>query len=81
VLLQSSGLARLDCTPVARGILDLEHGAFREGMMSSSTGVALEPTPAETPRRRRRPIQERRRIVEETYPSSELSPDGYRTLS
>jgi transposase len=36
-------------------------------MMSSSTGVASDPVSTETPRRRRRSILERRRIVEETF--------------
>lgn len=35
--------------------------------MSSPTGVAIEPGSAETARRRRRSILERRRIVEETF--------------
>jgi transposase len=34
--------------------------------MSSLTGVDSEPASAETPKRRRRSIQERRRMVEET---------------
>jgi len=49
-----------------RVILDVGHGVFREGMMNGSDRMTIEPTSAETGKRRRHPVVEKRRIVEET---------------
>jgi transposase len=49
-----------------RVILDVGHSVFREGMMNGSDRMTIEPTSAETGKRRRHPVVEKRRIVEET---------------